>query len=161
MTTIFEIDLNSLAPQETFTISLSENLCKETADRFKIPGIYNIDIEMVVTQLKHTWQLTGHVISTVQLKCVQSNELFEESFNVPFDVILSQYEIEDEELDVEIINELNVDAGDIALQYLALQIPLHPTHPKLSAETHHSETPAPESSEPAWKKALEHLKQQK
>jgi hypothetical protein len=161
MTAIFQIDLNLISDKQLYTLSLSPQVCAETAERFKIPNIYNIDIDMEVITQKHAWQLKGHVTSMLQLRCIQSDELFDETFIVPFDVILSQYEIEDDTLDLELIEDLNVDIGDIALQYLALQIPLHPTHPKLASETHLPISDASDTTESHWKKALEQLKQHK
>lgn len=161
MTTIFEIDLTPVTEPETYTLMLSPQVCKETAERFKIPHIYTIDINMNLTPQKHSWLLAGHITSTVQLRCIQSNELFDESFDIPFEVVLSQYEIEDDTLDIEIIDEPKVDAGDIALQYLALQIPLHPIHPNHASDVPLSQTDTKEISSSSWKEALEPLKQQK
>jgi hypothetical protein len=161
MTTIFEIDLTPVTEPETYTLTLSPQICKETALRFKIPHLYTIDINMNLTPQKHSWLLAGHVASTVQLRCVQSNDLFDESFKIPFEVVLSQYEIEDDTLDVEILEVLKVDAGDIALQYLALQIPLHPIHPNLASDVSLAQTDTKEISSSSWKEALADLKQQK
>lgn len=134
MSAIYEIDLTTLSEHETYTINLSPLICKETADRFKISMVYDIEIEMAVKTEKHFWELSGTVVASVQLKCVKSTELFDAGFQSPFNVILSYTDIDDDTLDVEIITDSKIDIGDIALQYLALQIPLNPTHPKLQPD---------------------------
>jgi uncharacterized metal-binding protein YceD (DUF177 family) len=161
MSSIFEIDLSTLPEQETYKLNLSQQICKETADRFKIPSIYDIEIEMEITAEKHFWKLSGNVISNVQLKCVKSLELFDVGFQSPFNVILSYTDIEDDTLDVEVTTTPKVDVGDIALQYLALQIPLSPIHPKLQAELSSVGDHETAVVVPSWKQALENLKQNK
>ncbi|MDP3641428.1 MAG: hypothetical protein Q8R43_03240 [Alphaproteobacteria bacterium] len=161
MSAIYEIDLTTLPEHETYKLNLSQHLCKETADRFKISTVYDIEIEMEIKTEKHFWKLSGNVVASVQLKCVKSTELFDAGFQSPFCVILSYTDIDDDALDVEIITDSKVDIGDLALQYLALQIPLSPIHPKLQTEL--SDVGDHETAEvvPSWKQALEHLKQQK
>lgn len=163
MSPIYEIALSTLPEHETYKLNLSQELCKETADRFKVPFIYDISIEMDIKTEPHVWELSGNITATVQLKCVHSAELFDAGFHAPFNVILSVRDIDDETLDVEIVEAgSNVDIGDIAIQYLALQIPLTPIHPNISAditETTGDHETAPIT--PAWKQILKNLKQQK
>ncbi|QOL20463.1 YceD family protein [Candidatus Bodocaedibacter vickermanii] len=161
MSAIYEIDLSTLPEHETYTLNLSQQLCKDTADRFKIPTVYDIEIEMEIKTEKHFWELSGNVVANVQLKCVKSTELFDAGFQSPFNVILSHTDIDDDTLDVEIITDAKVDIGDLALQYLALQIPLNPVHPKLQTELSDVGDHETAAVVPSWKQALENLKQQK
>jgi uncharacterized metal-binding protein YceD (DUF177 family) len=161
MSAIYEIDLSTLPEQETYKLNLSQQICKETADRFKISTIYDIEIEMEIKTQKHFWQLSGNVVANVQLKCVNSAELFDTGFQTPFNVIFSYTDIDDDSLDVEIITDTKVDIGDVVLQYLALQIPLNPIHPKLQTELSDAGDHATAVVTPSWKQALENLKQQK
>ncbi len=161
MSAIYEIDLSTLPEQETYKLNLSQQICKETADRFKISTIYDIEIEMEIKTQKHFWELSGNVVANVQLKCVNSAELFDTGFQTPFNVIFSYTDIDDDSLDVEIITDTKVDIGDVVLQYLALQIPLNPIHPKLQAELSDAGDHATAVVTPSWKQALENLKQQK
>jgi hypothetical protein len=161
MSAIYEIDLSTLPEQETYKLNLSQQICKETADRFKISTIYDIEIEMEIKTQKHFWQLSGNVVANVQLKCVNSAELFDTGFQTPFNVIFSYTDIDDDSLDVEIITDTKVDIGDVVLQYLALQIRLNPIHPKLQTELSDAGDHATAVVTPSWKQALENLKQQK
>lgn len=161
MSSIFEIDLTTLPEQETYKLNLSQQLCKETADRFKISKFYDIEIEMEIKTEKHFWELSGNVVASTQLKCVKSSELFDVAFQTPFNVILSYTDIDDDTLDVEVITDSKVDIGDLAIQYLALQIPLSPIHPKLQTELSDAGDHETAAAVPSWKQALESLKQQK
>lgn len=163
MSSIYEIDLSTLAAHETYKLNVNQLLCKETAERFKIPNIYDIGIDMSVQTSDHFWELSGSITASVQLKCVHSAELFDAGFQSDFNVILSPRDFDDETLDVEIIDEgSKVDIGDIALQYLALQIPLTPIHPKIIEDINETTGDHKTLAEtPAWKRALENLKQQK
>lgn len=162
MSLIHEIDLSILLEDETYKLNLSPKLCKETADRFKVPNIYDINIEMNVQLKGHIWKLSGSIDSTVQLKCAHSAKLFDAGFQATFKVILSPRDIDDETLDVEILDGSNVDIGDIAIQYLALQIPLSPIHPDITQEISGiSGDHETASVTPGWKQVLENIKQQK
>ncbi|MDP3936158.1 MAG: hypothetical protein Q8Q56_04140, partial [Alphaproteobacteria bacterium] len=161
LSSIYEIDLSTLPEQEAYNLNLSQPICKETADRFKISNIYDIEIEMEIKTEKHFWTLSGNVVANTQLKCAKSAELFDAGFQTPFNVILSNTDIDDDTLDVEIITDSKVDIGDIALQYLALQIPLTPIHPKLQTELSDVGDHATAAVVPSWKQALETLKQKK
>jgi uncharacterized metal-binding protein YceD (DUF177 family) len=163
MSPIYEIDLSALPEEgETYNVSVNQLLCKETTARFNIPNIYDISIEMNIKSKGYFWELTGNITAGVQLKCAHSSDLFDAGFQTSFKVVLSTRDIDDETLDVEIIEGSTVDIGDIAIQYLALAIPLTPIHPKINDDiteiTGNHET-APVT--PTWKKALEDFKQQK
>jgi uncharacterized metal-binding protein YceD (DUF177 family) len=157
MPTIYEVDLDLITPVEKYEIILNETLYPEIAERFKIPQVYEIAINADLAYQRDLWVLSGSVSATIQLKCVQSHELFDATFNVPFHVVLSNYEINDDMLDVELLQGSKADIGEIAIQYLALEIPINPVHPKIAAQV-----PIPsslsEEETPSWKKALEKLK---
>jgi uncharacterized metal-binding protein YceD (DUF177 family) len=160
MSASYEIDLTTVQDIEVYQINLPSSFYKEIAQRFKIPEIYIISIEAQIIPHHDIWQLAGHVDADVQLKCTQSQELFEARFHASFEVVLSYHEIDDDMMDVEILETSKVDISEIALQYLALEIPINPIHPQFTKQT--AEFFVGRDKEvPEWKRTLERLKTQK
>lgn len=160
MTIIYEIDLGLITGSETYDVTLNKVLYSEIAERFKIPQVYEIVMKADLIPQNDLWIFSGSVYATVQLKCIQSKELFDATFNAPFHVLLSKYEIDDDMLDIELLEGSKIDVGEIAIQYLALEIPLNPIHPKIEAQIPSSSLLMEEEA-PSWKEALKKLKSQK
>lgn len=159
--TIFAIDVSKIAEPTTHKIKLPHPQCSEIADRFKIPKIFSLNIKMTITPINNQWELSGNVMADVQLQCVKSSELFEKTFEIPFLVILTHHDIDNPDLDVELIENPKVDIGDIALQYLALEIPINPLHPSIETSEENTTSVYSDAKNLEWIQVLEKLKQQK
>lgn len=157
---IYIIDTNVIQEITLYKVKLKPKLCSETAKRFKIPTVYDISLTMEIDPLNDIWELKGTAEAAVQLKCVKSSQLFERTFTASFTVMLSYYDMDDTDLDVEILQSSQVDIGDIALQYLALEIPLSPVHPGIEEEISNSSLVGSEEKLFGWKEKLASIKQQ-
>lgn len=157
----FAIDISKIAAPITHKIELNNSQCSEIADRLKIPQVFSTSIEIAITPGDDQWELTGRIMADAQLQCVKSGELFNKVFETPFLVILSYHDIDTPDLDIELIENPRVDVGDIALQYLALEIPLAPLHPSIEASEEIATSVFSDNENSQWKQALEKLKQQK
>lgn len=158
---VYQIDLGLINEPETYNIILSKEMYSDIAERFKVPQVHEISFDAEVKPQNDLWILSGSVYATLQLQCVQTEELFDATFNVPFNVLLSNYEIDDDFVDVELLETSKVDIGEIAIQYLALEVPFNPLHPTIEAQASSQPTLLFEQETPEWKKALERLKSQK
>lgn len=157
---IYQIDLSTLISPTSFHITLSADLYTKIAARFKIPEISHIEIRADLVLKDNLWVFAGSISSDARLKCVQSNILFQATFNAPFSVVLSHHELNDDFLDVELLEGSKVDLGEIAIQYLALEIPLSPISPEIYEQNlgHRAASEITEDYNPEWKSILQKLK---
>lgn len=157
---IYQVDLSTTTSPTSFHITLSTDLYTKIATRFKIPEISHIEIKADLVLKDNLWVFAGSISSNARLRCVQSNVLFQATFNAPFSVILSYHELNDDFLDVELLEDSKVDLGEIAIQYLALEIPLNPTSPEIYEQNlgNCAASEITEDHNPEWKSILQKLK---
>lgn len=157
MTVIYKINTSTVTADLTIDYEVPTNQLAEISERIMIPAVAQIRMHMHITPVDEKWELTGSVDADVQLECVQSHRRFDASFHVPFQVILTPIEF-DTDMDIEILESETIDIGDIAIQYLALEIPLAPLHPDLEDSAQNKpQQDVNETATPSWKDALSKL----
>lgn len=155
MNPIFQITPKNILKAETINLTLSKEACNETAKRLGVARAENITIKAEISPKDNVWFFSGYIEAQLELICSVSQTPFVELFKPEFNIVLTDTPPSDEALDFEIIENNRVDIGDLAIQYLALDVPTFPISPNANSEN----TPQDSAASPqAWKAALEKLK---
>jgi uncharacterized metal-binding protein YceD (DUF177 family) len=155
MNPIFQITPKNILKTEIINLTLSKEMCDETAKRLGVARAENITIKADISPKDSFWVFSGYIEAQLELICSVSQTPFIELFKSDFNIMLTDTPPSDEELDFEIIENNRVDIGDLAIQYLALDVPTFPISPNENSE--HTSLKS-ESSQQTWKAALEKLK---
>lgn len=158
MNSIFKIHPKEISKTENIHLNCSTEVCTETAKRLNVKSIQNIIIDASITPHQESWLYEGQITATINLTCSVSQEIFAETFLADFNIFLSYDEPINSELDFELIENNNVDVGELAIQYLSLEVPFAPISPKAQTKNPSNATQA---DTPDWKKALSKIKTNK
>ena len=131
------LDFASLEPGRTYTFDFTadEEELEKLAGRYKIPGVTKLTAHMKVdypgkdARIKVSGQVDAHITQN----CIVSLEEVEQDVSAPFDLdcmdeshISEEFDEEDFEDFVEPISNNRLDLGELATQYLALEIDPYP-----------------------------------